>query len=51
MNIVTLIITVLLPPVGVAMKHGLGMTFLINLVLTLIFFFPGMIHALYVNYG
>ena len=51
MNIITLILTVLLPPLGVAMKHGLGATFLINLILTLIFFFPGMIHGLYVNYA
>ncbi|GMN01672.1 YqaE/Pmp3 family membrane protein [Erythrobacter sp. MTPC3] len=48
--ILTLIATVLLPPLGVAMKKGLGTDFLINLVLTLIFFIPGLIHGLYVNY-
>lgn len=48
--ILTLIATVLLPPLGVAMKKGLGTDFLINLILTLIFFVPGLIHGLYVNY-
>ena len=51
MNIITLIATVLLPPLGVALKHGLGGTFLINLILTLIFYVPGLIHGLYVNYA
>ncbi len=50
MNILTLIATILLPPLGVAMKHGLGSTFLINLVLTLIFYVPGLIHGIYVNF-
>lgn len=50
MNIIVLIASILLPPLGVALKHGLGGTFLVNLILTLIFFFPGMVHALYVNF-
>ena len=51
MAILILIATILLPPLGVAMKHGLGKTTLINLVLTLIFYVPGLIHGLYVNYA
>ena len=50
MNIIVLIASILLPPLGVALKHGLGSTFLINLILTLIFFVPGVIHAIYVNF-
>lgn len=50
MAIITLIATILLPPLGVALKHGLGTTFLINLVLTIILFVPGLIHGIYVNY-
>ena len=49
-NIIVLIASVLLPPLGVALKQGLNITFLINLVLTLLFFIPGMLHALYVNF-
>ena len=51
MAILVLILTVLIPPLGVAMKHGLGTTTLINLVLTLLGFIPGLIHGLYVNYA
>ncbi|GAA4035451.1 YqaE/Pmp3 family membrane protein [Parerythrobacter jejuensis] len=51
MGIITLILTILIPPLGVAIKHGLTGTTLINLVLTLLGFIPGLIHGLYVNYG
>ncbi|MAF29171.1 MAG: YqaE/Pmp3 family membrane protein [Croceicoccus sp.] len=50
MALLTLIATILLPPLGVALKHGLGKTFLINLVLTLILYLPGLVHGIYVNY-
>ena len=51
MAIIVLLATIFIPPLGVAMKHGLGTTTLINLVLTLLFFIPGMIHGLHVNYA
>ncbi|QZD96097.1 YqaE/Pmp3 family membrane protein [Qipengyuania gelatinilytica] len=51
MAILILIATILLPPLGVAAKHGLGGTFLLNVVLTLLGFIPGLIHGLYVNYA
>lgn len=50
MALITLIATILLPPLGVALKHGLGKTFLVNLVLTIILFLPGLVHGVYVNY-
>ncbi|TRD10115.1 YqaE/Pmp3 family membrane protein [Erythrobacter insulae] len=50
MEFITVIATVLLPPLGVAMKKGLTSDFWINLILTLLFFVPGLIHAVYVNY-
>ena len=46
MAILILIATILLPPLGVAAKHGL-----LNLVLTLLGYIPGLIHGLYVNYA
>ncbi len=50
MSIILIIITFFLPPVGVAMKRGIGSSdFWINLILTLILWFPGMIHGLWVN--
>ena len=42
-----IIVAVLLPPLAVAIDKGIGKDFIINLVLTLIFFLPGMIHALW----
>ena len=51
MAILILIATILLPPLGVALKHGVGGTTLLNLVLTLLGFIPGLIHGLYVNYA
>jgi uncharacterized membrane protein YqaE (UPF0057 family) len=49
MSALTIILNILLPPVAVFMKHGLGGTFLLNLVLTIIGWLPGVIHAFIVN--
>ena len=48
---IIILIAILLPPLGVALKHGLGTQFLISLILTLIFYVPGLIYSLYVNYA
>ncbi len=50
MSILILIASILLPPLGVALKHGIGRDFWINLILTIILFVPGVIHAVYVNF-
>lgn len=47
-NIVALILAVILPPLGVLFKRGFDVQFLINLVLTLLGWLPGVLHALYV---
>ncbi len=49
MSLLTIILNILLPPLAVYLKHGLGGTFLLNLVLTLIGWLPGVIHAFLVN--
>ncbi|CAM3480836.1 YqaE/Pmp3 family membrane protein [Aequorivita lipolytica] len=49
MSLLTIILNILLPPVAVFMKHGLGGTFLLNLLLTLVGWLPGVIHAFLVN--
>ena len=51
MSILVLILTILIPPLGVVIKHGIGKDFIINLILTLIFYVPGLIHGLYVNFA
>jgi uncharacterized membrane protein YqaE (UPF0057 family) len=48
-DLVALLVTLFLPPVGVALKVGFTTHFWINLVLTLFgFYIPGLIHGLYV---
>ena len=47
-DVVSIILALFLPPVGVFVKKGFGSSFLINCLLTLLGFFPGMIHALFV---
>ncbi len=49
MSILTIILNILLPPLAVFMKHGIGGTFFISLILTLIGWLPGVIHAFIVN--
>jgi len=48
MKLVQIIIGLLVPPLGVAMTVGIGPTFLINLLLTVLGWLPGSIHALWV---
>jgi len=45
---VRILLAILLPPVGVFLQVGLGLAFWINLVLTLLGYIPGIIHAVWV---
>lgn len=47
-DIVKIILAVILPPLGVFLEVGLGKHFWINVVLTLLGFIPGIIHAVYI---
>ena len=47
-KLLLIIIAILLPPVAVFLKHGMGKDLLINVVLCLLFYFPGLLHALWV---
>ncbi|MFN6946893.1 MAG: YqaE/Pmp3 family membrane protein [Cytophagaceae bacterium] len=40
------IIAILLPPLAVALVRGIGGAFILNIILTLLFYIPGLIHAL-----
>lgn len=48
MSLLTIILNILLPPVGVVINKGLGVDFLINLLLTILGWLPGVIHAFWV---
>ncbi|KAI8953197.1 hypothetical protein F4801DRAFT_576655 [Xylaria longipes] len=48
-DICKIILAVVLPPLGVFLERGCGGDFLINILLTILGYFPGIIHALYVS--
>lgn len=47
-SIIEIVLAVLLPPLAVFLHDGIGTSFWINIILTLLFFIPGIIHALLV---
>jgi uncharacterized membrane protein YqaE (UPF0057 family) len=47
-SLIALILAFFLPPLGVAIKDGIKFSFFINLILTLLGWIPGIVHALYV---
>jgi len=42
------IIAILLPPLAVGLKAGVGGALILNIILTIFFYLPGLLHALYV---
>ncbi|TVZ53070.1 YqaE/Pmp3 family membrane protein [Dokdonia sp. Hel_I_53] len=49
MSLLIIILSILLPPLAVALTKGAGKDLLINILLTLLGWLPGVIHAFYVN--
>ncbi|MCT7943223.1 MULTISPECIES: YqaE/Pmp3 family membrane protein [Shewanella] len=47
-KLLLIIIAILLPPVAVFLKKGAGKDLLINILLCIFFFVPGLIHAIWV---
>ena len=47
MDLFRIIIAVLLPPLGVFLQVGLGKQFLINILLTLLGYLPGVAHSVW----
>ncbi len=47
-DIIRILFSILLPPIGVAMETGISKTFWLNVILTLLGYIPGIIHAVYV---
>lgn len=47
-SLVAILLALFLPPIGVVIKEGFGVSLVINIILTLFGFLPGVIHALYV---
>ena len=47
-DLIRIVLSLIIPPVGVFFQVGLGLHFWINIVLTLLGYFPGLIHAIWI---
>ncbi|KAI0851343.1 putative plasma membrane proteolipid 3 [Daldinia vernicosa] len=47
-DICKIILAILLPPLGVFLERGCGADFCINVLLTILGYIPGILHALYI---
>jgi uncharacterized membrane protein YqaE (UPF0057 family) len=48
MDIIRIIFAILLPPLGVFLQVGFGPHFWLNILLTLLGYIPGIVHAIYI---
>lgn len=48
MDLLRILLAILLPPLGVFLQVGIGLHFWINILLTILGYVPGIIHALYI---
>jgi len=46
-KLLMVIIAILLPPVAVAVKDGMGLHLILSILLTIFFYIPGLLHALW----
>lgn len=47
-DIIPIILAILLPPLGVALEVGITKHFWINVLLTILGYVPGIVHAVYI---
>jgi uncharacterized membrane protein YqaE (UPF0057 family) len=48
MNCLRVALSILIPPLGVFLKVGIGLQFWINILLTLLGYIPGLVHAIWI---
>ncbi|MEM6485436.1 MAG: YqaE/Pmp3 family membrane protein [Pseudomonadota bacterium] len=48
MDFIRILLSVLLPPLGVFLQVGLGPQFWLNILLTLLGYIPGIVHAVWI---
>ncbi len=48
MELIKIIAAILLPPLGVFLEVGIGKHFWINIILTILGYIPGIVHAVWV---
>ena len=47
-DLIRVILSVIIPPLGVFLQEGLGTQFWINVLLTLLGYIPGLVHAVWI---
>lgn len=47
-DLLRIVLSVILPPVGVFFQEGIGFHFWLNIVLTLLGYIPGLVHAIWI---
>lgn len=48
MDLIRIIFSILLPPLGVFLQVGVGGAFWLNIILTLLGYIPGVVHAVWI---
>lgn len=48
MDVIRILLSILIPPLGVFLQVGIGLQFWLNILLTILGYFPGLIHAIYI---
>jgi uncharacterized membrane protein YqaE (UPF0057 family) len=48
LDVVRILLAILIPPLGVFLQVGIGLHFWLNILLTLLGYVPGIIHAIWV---
>jgi len=48
MDLIRIILSVIIPPLGVFLKVGIGKHFWFNIILTILGYIPGLLHAVYI---
>ncbi len=47
-DVLKILLSILLPPIGVFLQVGIGLHFWLNIILTLLGYVPGIVHALFI---
>lgn len=47
-KLLLVIIAIFIPPLAVGLKSGIGGALILNIILTLLFYLPGLLHALWI---
>lgn len=48
MDFLRIVVAILLPPLGVFLQEGVGKHFWVNILLTILGYIPGIVHAVYI---